>query len=255
MVVILIFASVNFFLGYRSPATAALASFAWVWHTRVRRLPVAATLVVTALMAFFIFPMIRVYRTSFGDERFRWGTFSQTLQKYDNPAIASVAEMGDTMKTVAYTMQLVPSVKDYEYGASYGFALLGLLPNIFGTPVHPSVAHEKPSVWLIKTVDPWMANRGGGWGYSFIAEAFLNFGWLGPGLILLLLGWMIGSLQFWSDRVNTPASSGLAATVLFFLLLSVRAESTNVVRGIVWYGIIPYLLVTLFVSRHPEHRT
>lgn len=249
VLIILLFAVLDYFLGYRSPATAALASFAWIWHTRVKKLPVIPTLAIAGVVVFILFPTIRVYRTTVGDERLRLSTFTQILESYDNPAIASVEEMGDTMKTVAYTMQLVPSAKEYEHGASYGFALLGLLPNVFGTPVHPSVAHGTPSAWLIKTVEPGTANAGGGWGYSFIAEAYLNFGWIGPCLVLLPLGWMIGTLQFWSERVNTPAAVGFAATVLFFMLLYVRAETSNVLRGVVWYGILPYVSVKLIAAR------
>ena len=45
--------------------------------------------------------------------------------------------------------------------------------------MHPSVAHGQPSDWLIETVNPYLAERGLGLGFSFIAEAYMNFGKVG----------------------------------------------------------------------------
>lgn len=239
----------NYFLGYRGFATAALAAYAWVWHTRVRRLPAFPMLAVSCLLLFAVFPMIRFYRSDIGEERLQWGSLTRSLQRIDNPAIYSISEMGGSMKTVAYTMQLVPSITPYEHGASYAFALLTLIPNIFGTPVHPTIAHGIPSTWLIQTIDPMTANASGGWGYSFLAEAYLNFGWAGVCLIVLPLGWAFASLQFWAERKNSATASGAMAVVLFFMLIYARAETANIVRGIVWYGILPYLISRTVVSK------
>lgn len=249
LVLALIYALSYLYMGYRSAAGAAIAAFGWIWHTRVSKLPLYPSLGVGVLVVFVVFPMIRLHRTTVGEERLSWNSFLSTLDNYDNPASASLSEMGGTMSTLAYTMDLVPNDREYEYGKTYFFAALTILPNIFGTPRHPSVERGTASNWLVRTVSYNTASQGGGLGYSFLAEAYLNFGWAGPPLVMILLGFGFAAAECFAARSASPAATSLMGVILFFGLIYARAESTDIVRSIVWCGFMPLAVLALFVAQ------
>jgi oligosaccharide repeat unit polymerase len=172
-----------------------------------------------------------------------------TLDNYENPASASLSEMGGTMETLAYTMDLLPNDRDYEYGKTYAFAALTILPNIFGTARHPSVERGTASDWLVRTVSYNTASQGGGLGYSLLAEAYLNFGWAGPPLVMILLGFGFAAAECFAARSASPGGTSLMGVILFFGLIYARAESTDIVRSIVWCGFLPLAVLTLFVAQ------
>jgi hypothetical protein len=236
------------FLGYRGPAGAAIAAYGWIWHTRVAKLSVYRSLAAGMLFVFVLFPMIRSHRSTLGEDRLSWTGFWRTLDNYDNPASASVREMGGTMSTIAYTMDLVPSDRAFDYGQSYLFAALTVVPNVFGTPLHPAIEHGTASDWLARTVTYQGAAAGGGIGYSFIAEAYLNFGWMGPPLVMMLFGFGLAAVECFAARSASPAAAALMAVTFYFALIYARAESSNILRAIVWCGFMPLGVLALFVE-------
>ncbi len=151
--------------------------------------------------------------------------------------------MGGSVYTLTHTMTLVPSIRDYDYGASYGYALLTLFPNLFWD-LHPTIAAGIPGEWLMWIIEPWAAARGVGLGYSFIAEAYLNFGPLGAAGFLFCFGWAYARFVLWSDQVAYPARMAFVASMAFFFIFIARAELAIIVRGVVWYALVPYLLAT-----------
>jgi hypothetical protein len=157
--------------------------------------------------------------------------------------------MGGTMATLAYTMDLVPNDRDFEYGKTYAFAALTVLPNIFGTARHPSIERGTASDWLVRTVSYNTASSGGGLGFSFIAEAYLNFGWMGPPLVMILMGFGWAATESFAARSTSPAATSLMGVVLFFGLIYARAESTDIIRPIVWCGLMPVTVLALFVAQ------
>lgn len=249
LVIVLLYFVIHMFTGYRGTSVAAAAAFGWVWHTRIRRLPIPACVAAGALISFVVFPMISVFRASTGEDRLSWSSFTRTLETIENPAVSALSEMGTSMNTTAHTMDLVPAIRDFDAGASYLFAALTVVPNIFGTPLHPSTERGTPSEWLIRTVSYRVAMAGGGMGYSYIAESYLNFGWMGPPLVMVILGFALAALE--CAAVSRNASSGivcLMGVVVYFCVIYARAESASIVRGIVWCGVIPFLVLRLVYS-------
>jgi oligosaccharide repeat unit polymerase len=249
LVIIAIYVLSYMFLGYRSAAGAAIAAYGWIWHTRVAKLPLYPSLAAGFVFVFLVFPMIRLHRTAVGEDRLSWSGFVNTLEDYDNPATASLTEMGSTMSTIAYTMDLVPSDREFEYGQSYLFAALTVLPNVFGTALHPAIEHGTASSWLVRTISYDTAAAGGGMGYSFIAEAYLNFGWAGPPLVMILMGFGFASVECFAARSASPAAAALMGVVTVFGLIYARAEMSNVVRPIIWCGFVPLGVLAMFVKR------
>ena len=152
------------------------------------------------------------------------------------------------MQAISHTLVQVPKFRDYDWGASYLYSFFSIFPNFFWR-IHPSVARGSPSVWLVKTVEPDIAALGGGLGYSYIAEAYLNFGWWGGALMLMFIGYAISSLVCWSQGSGNTLKIAAAATFFTSLVGFARADSQSVMRPLFWYSLLPYFAVKWWQTR------
>lgn len=227
------------FLGARAKAALPLIAYAWLWHRHVRPIPTSWLVSVGLILLVVAFPLLAAVRNVNGIDRLSLGFLVDAYLSIENPAIAALTEMGGTMKTVAYTLDLVPYYRPFDMGSGYFYALLTVVPNLFWD-VHPSIAHGLPSDWLIWMVDPYQARLGGGFGFSFIAEAYLNFGWFGAPLALGVVGLLYARLILWSIRDGNLARMTMLACFVSFFPFYVRQEASSQIRILVWYSILPY---------------
>jgi oligosaccharide repeat unit polymerase len=230
------------FLGTRAAGVMPLLAFAWLFHRSVRLVPRTVLAVGGAITLFVLLPLIGETRGWAGEERLAPSLMRDSLEQLGNPIVAVISEMGGTLKTSAYALELVPAVRGFDWGLGYVYAVSTVVPNVAWT-VHPAVAHGLFSTWLVQTVDPVIAARGGGLGFSFIAEAYVNFGAFGGALALIVIGWLLGRLVEWSVARDDPSRLALMASFLAFFLIFARSESAVVFRPLVWYSLGPYLLV------------
>lgn len=245
-VVVLLHAGSLLFLGYRAWAAMPVLAFMWLWHRRIRPLPLPILAGIATGFLFVVFPTIRAVRSVPAEARAGVDSFLQAFSLLDSPAISSVAEMGTSMRTVAHTLELVPAYRSFAYGVEYLYMVSTVFPNVFWD-IHPAIAYGLPSRWLALTIDPISAARGVSPGYSFIAEAFLNFGWFGI-LALLLIGVFMGRVVAWGDQANRPLRLAMLASWTSFLLLYARAEFNLFIRPLVWYSLAPYLLAHFLLN-------
>jgi oligosaccharide repeat unit polymerase len=252
--VMLLYIAIQFFLGYRSGAAWPLAAYAWAYHRTVKRIPLWAVLFTSLFLLFVVFPVIGQSRIKSGEQRYGASAIVATWQGLDNPIVTSLSEIGGSMKTVAYTFQLVPSYRDYDRGGSYIYSIFTIVPNV-GMELHPARARGTPSVWLVQTVAPFTADRGGGFGYSFIAEGYLNFGWTGGLVALLVIGALFGRIFAPAIASSSSLTIFAASSFLAFLTVFARGESSIIVRPLIWYTFGPILLVYLLtqLASMPRH--
>jgi oligosaccharide repeat unit polymerase len=234
----------NLAIGARITAVMALFALAWQWHHTVRRIQLQWLVVAGLTMMFVVFPVVRGVRDGSGSDRYSVTALTDSFRAIENPVVEIVSEMGFSMSTVAYTLELVPERRSFDYGVSYGYAVLAVIPNIFWS-LHPTVAHGLAADWLIWEVDPSNAARQVGLGYSFIAEAYLNFGWFGAPLVMLVVGFGVVSLTRWATEYDDPVRFAAVAAFMTFFLRFPRGESAGVIRPLIWYGLLPYLSVRL----------
>jgi oligosaccharide repeat unit polymerase len=246
------YAGIYLFLGARGSAAMVCVAVAWIYDRGIRRIP-RMLIAALALAAMVIFPLVRETRLTGGRYRLSLEEQIQTLSNLENPLTASVSEMGHSLVTVTHTLALVPESRPFDYGTSYLYAATAILPNL-GWTVHPSVAHGLLSDWLVKTVDPFIAAAGGGLGFSFIAEAYLNFGWFGGPLWLGVVGFALSWLFLKADGAD-PARQALAASFLSFFFVFARGEAAIVIRGLVWYALLPYVFAVLLTNRRSRRES
>lgn len=241
--VVVTFALIQFYMGYRSTAAMPLIAWAWLWHRTVKPIRVSALLGSAAALILVVFPVVRETRNMSSAER-SFESITSSVMSLDNPAITSIEEMGQSMSTVAHTVELVPAERAFDRGEGYAYAALTLFPNLFW-PIHPTIARGTNNDWLVTTVNPWLSMRGGAYGYSPIAEAYLNFGPAGTPVIMCLFGILLVTLILWAERSPAPARLALVAVILAFTLRFPRDELAGILRPIVWYGLMPYLAAVL----------
>jgi oligosaccharide repeat unit polymerase len=245
------YAAVNLFMGARAAAVMTGVAVIWVFDRLSRRIP-RILIVALSIAALVAFSWIRETRGLGGASRLSLDQQLETISNLQDPLASSIAEMGYSLVTVTHTVALVPSIRDFDHGLSYLYAGSAIIPNL-GWEIHPGKSHGLLGDWLAQTVDPVMAASGGGWGFSFIAEAYLNFGWAGGLAWLGFIGFLITRLFLRAD-LGDPASVAFVGAFLSSFLVFVRGESATVVRGLVWYSVIPYLMVAALSVRSRRNR-
>jgi oligosaccharide repeat unit polymerase len=226
----------------------AILAFGWVWHRSIRPLRPVVLAVGAAVLAVVIIPLTTAVRDIAGRDRSSVTAVTDAYLGIENPVVAFLSETGWTGTTIAHTIELVPEVRDYDYGQSYLYAGLAILPNL-GGGVHTAKEHGFLADWLVTSLAPEYAARGGGWGFSFIAEAYANFGLYGTPIALAVIGYLLSSLFAWAQASSDPAKIAMVAACLCNCLLYARGESALLLREMVWYGLIPYLCVGLLTVK------
>jgi oligosaccharide repeat unit polymerase len=252
ILVLSIHAAIVLFLGFRGGAIMPLVPAAWVWERRVARLPRTLLAVIAAVLLIVVFPLVRETRMAPGKERTSTSYLVNAYSEVQNPLASMVSELGKSMITIAYTLELVPRERGYELGAGYAYGLLTVMPSLFWER-HPVVVHGLAGAWLIQTIDPYVAEHGGGIGFSFIAEAFLNFGVLGVPFVALLTGYLVVQFFLWGER-GGAARLAIVAAFVPTLLFYARGEFADLPRALVWYSLAPYA-ACLLLERMLRTRT
>jgi oligosaccharide repeat unit polymerase len=247
LAVLATYSATMLYAGWRALSLMPLVSAAWLWERTIFRIPRILIASAAVIVVGVVVPVVRATRGLSASER----ASSSYSDLAELPAVAGVEEMGGTIETVALTVELVPAYRPYDFGRGYAYALLTIMPSLFWSP-HPSVARGIPSVWLTETVDPFVADQGGSLGFSFVADAFLNFGALGVPLFALLMGFAIVRLCQWAE--GSTARLATVATFIPWLLFCARSELDFLPRPLVWYGLCPYALFLLVRRALPEVR-
>jgi hypothetical protein len=243
---VLVFVAIQLFIGSRGAAMMAGLPVVLLHHRvvhRIRTLYLAAG----AVFVFALFPVIAQTRGESLGARFDRLDDLFT----DNLLVAAVSEMGQSANTIAYTLELVPASREFDCGAGYGYAAFTVFPNLFWD-LHPSTKWGKYCDWLVWTVESKCAQQGMGLGFSVLAEAYANFSILGPSLIAAILGFGLAGVVLWAQAAASPFPVAVEMIALGVLVVLARGETSAVVRPLVWFCVIPCLLVKNWASRVPS---
>ena len=240
------------YVGGRSPAAVIIVTTVWVLDRWIFRVP-RSVMVAGALFLLAVFSVVAVVRNIPGRERATLDAMSRAFRATDVPVVQSIKEAGGTVFVVAHIIDLVPDIRPFDWGTSYLFAFTAVIPNLFWD-VHPLVSHGTPSQWLIQTVDPATARAGGGMGFSFIGEAYWNYGHAGAPFIVLALGFLWGRLCAWGDRDPNSLKIAFLASAVAMSLSLVRNDSTGAIRSLAWYCVPTYVLLRQASLKRPFSR-
>ncbi len=157
-------------------------------------------------------------------------------------ATSSATGRADFIHQVAYIYSMTPSVIPYQYGKTYSFFLVSFIPRIVW-PDKPLAGSANGYYALTYGVTTEEGAKTTTFGVSILGEAFMNFGWYGVVLIMLVQGVLIGAMQHsFGGKVSGPG--GQAVFLCFFVyFLNGIGSSTEIMFG----GIIQNLLLGYFL--------
>jgi len=239
LVSMLFYCGILFFIGYRGQATLTLLSIAWAYNAWIKPIPKLVLLSSAGVLGGIIFPLVALVRMTPGESRSNTGDFFTSFFSVNNPAIEILKEMGGSVVAIAGTYELIPSTQGFAYGASYVKAfLLGILPARL-------VGGEVLGDWLTWQLEPKFAADGGGLGFSFVAESYYNFGWVGIIFMSLITGLCLGHLALLGLRQKTPHVVFSLALLLTSIPYFARAETSQIFPALIRYLAFPMLLIWL----------
>ncbi len=168
------------------------------------------------------------------------------LLRVMNPANS---EFGATIPTVGDVAEAVPGQEPYRWGATYLGAMGVLIPRAIW-PARPQGAAE----WYVARFYPDVADAGGAFAFSPVAEAYLNFGQWGVVVGFLLIGLLVGLVDRHLRHGGSPAQAIGYGICVYLLFVFSRLDSATVLKS---YVLIPaaQVMVLYAVSRMVEFAT
>lgn len=240
VVTIILFAVIlNFIAGTRTGAAALLISFILLWHDQIKSFK-GIKFMKIILGAVFLLILFNVLGNFRGEENrsigdlFEIFTESITTQ---NPIFLTIGEMGGSMFPLLEVMKLAALENiDYKFGLTYLSSLFAIFPNFLIGEIIPRISLSN---WLMLTL-----NLSYGPGFSLLAEAYLNFSWIG-GPFMFLLGYIIAKLL--NPKVNNSdyfiIKKILVCVFLYFIITAGRGDTLLIVRYEVFYVLTPFLMI------------
>lgn len=135
------------------------------------------------------------------------------------------------LQQTANVMELTPDRVPYQYGSLYSYIAVTFVPR-FIWPGKPSVNDANRWYQVSYGLTEPSNLSSVSIAVGTVAESYINFGWLGPVLIMFPLGVFLGSFQ----RIFLHADSGLlfssVGAVLVPQLLTVEAQMAEYVAGL-----------------------
>jgi len=156
-----------------------------------------------------------------------------------NPANS---EFGATLTTIGDVVAAVPSEESYRFGGTYVDAVALLVPRFLWDD-RPQGASE----WYVERFYPRVADEGGGFAFSPIAEAYLNFGTAGVVVVFFLIGLMFGVFD-WLLRsphgLSVPLTTVYGVSAVWVFLFS-RLDSATLLKTVLLITIGQVVLIWL----------
>ncbi len=123
-------------------------------------------------------------------------------------SLTSILRAGGHIRACSITFHEVPEREEHLYGLSYFYAVVSRSIPLIGrwlVPHDAPLSARAPAVWATLRgsgllVPQDLHARGIGWGFSQIAEAYLNFGTIGIVVMLFAAGVLMARIHVWLKR-------------------------------------------------------
>ena len=234
IVLLVVYLASNALKGDRGQVFTALFAVALVWHYKVREFRFTNLVVAFSVLTAYSY-FATLWRSS---------GWSFALVRSDIAAghasvdsiTALLGEIGSPGRIVTWVMSWYPDIAGFFYGRTYVDAVLSLVPSFLfgGKLLRPFIS----GTFLFKS----LFERGGfnadtGYGFAFIGEAYMNFGWFGPPLMMFLVGWLLQRL--YRAVLYSADWSALPRYIIVYasLAYSLRADSINLIKTVT-YGLL-----------------
>jgi oligosaccharide repeat unit polymerase len=221
-------------LGDRGDFFFFAAAFVFAWRRLNYKLP-RSILFVGFIVAFLLTSFVGEFR-----QHDRTDLHAEALSEAATKVslVSSLVEMGGSIRTLAGTVALVPEKFSFRFGETYINALLRIVPNLWvirnTSDKDLSPESMSPNHWITIRMNEHVFKRGGGYGFSAVAEPYLNFGSWGIALYFFLLGFFLVDFDYRTLRLRDRHLIAACSIVMMALLVTVRNDYENFLRPAVW---------------------
>ncbi|WP_198016867.1 O-antigen polymerase [Nocardioides sp. CF8] len=206
-------------IGTRDELLAPTIVLLWAYHHRIKRIPIGK-LAAVACAGFLALAIVGLLRT---------GTAM-------NPISAILRPVASATNTSTLAVNAIPSQSQHLYGETYLVAMMHALPVVpIDLDDHPTATHRFPDV-INHTAQS-------GLGFSPVAEAWWNFGWLGLVTIPLLFAFMLRMAEMKAHAWPVQATCLAYPLIISRIPVMLRGDFLQQYKGI----LVPLLAVGLVV--------
>ncbi len=237
--IVSLYALMYLYIGARQASAMSLIALVWLIHTCIRRVPMSLLGAAGLAAVLFVFPFIHELRENSSSDYKNQSEKILAFFSEKNPAVLSLAEMGWTVTILAEVHDMVPELRSYDYGMSYLYAASTLFPNLFWDE-HPAITAGTPDRWFSRMHDPNKSVSAMTFGFSYLGEAYLNFGLFGILIVPFIIGFGLGWLNEGTALGQNLALCAATACLLSGLLVYARSDTNSIFRTAGWYTLIPY---------------
>lgn len=133
-------------------------------------------------------------------------------------ATASATSRADFIHQVAYIHSMTPSEIPYQYGRTYSYFAVALVPRALW-PEKPQAGSANGFFAISYGLLTEEGAKTTTFGMSLLGEAFINFGWVGVILVMFVQGFAISILEriFGSQKSGAGGQAVFIAFFVFFL--------------------------------------
>lgn len=185
-----------------------------------------------AIAAVFVLSAGKVLR-SVGDKSV--ARVRQTLRDRSDEIgfIPLLMESGGSIKTLFRTLSIIPAREGFRYGTTITDSAVSAVPNLAATE---GALRKKESLsnWMMRIAHPKAHRQGSGLGFSIIGEGYVNFGLVGPFILLFALGFLTRRVFDRAFYQNNAFRMVIATLWVIYLLGWVRNNSRNLVQPMIW---------------------
>lgn len=187
------------------------------------------------IFIFLLVPLVQVLR-AIPVSQWNFGLLQDIIlnsDKYFSTYIQAFFEpFSSSIQTFMGTLMQINSMEDYRWGMDYLRSILSAIP--FNSRTAPSNGE-----WVKEYISP---NTIAGTGFLAIAEAYLNFSWVGIIVIFTILGSLTG--KYWvvlRNKMLTTIDLSMILIVFYSMTIWVRNEFSMVCRTILWSWFLIYI--------------
>lgn len=241
------------YIGGRGGATILLLVVILIYHYSVRPINKRGATLLTVTAYFFLSFLAIIAKLRGLSNRSPQDYFLAFIESFgkENLFFDTLSEIGWTMFPLSAVMAIIPDSFEYFYGKSYLYALTSIVPNLGFWDIHPAKVYAGGGQWLMDTLDLYS-----GPGFTLIADAYRNFGWLGF-FALIGFGALFGRIYSSVDKLTIYKRPDILCFVMIFAnatLMSVRGDNLYIVRPL-FYEVLPiYILIRLTYIRMVNSR-
>lgn len=159
----------------------------------------------------------------------------------------------DLIHQMAHIYSLTPSEVPYQYGRTYGYLGVALVPRMLW-PGKPETGDANRFFAVDYGITTEEGARVSTFGVSLLGEAYINFGWPGVVLIMLIQGLILGLLQhvFGGER-SGPGGNIVFLAVTVFLLNGI-GQSADMMFGNIFQMALAGCLSLWWVRERSDER-